>query len=146
MGACFQHCVRWDEEQGRVCDRVISSSTLRFLLSGLNCVDVLKDSLTICVVVLHLILECEDVDCIQSTTDGLEVGQKLSCTQRNRSFMSTVLYAVFHAFHVFADASRSSHLSVVRGWAPVFNIAFVGMRSRVASVIGLFPVPRFGFF
>ena len=35
---------------------------------------------------------------------------------------------------------------VVHGWAPVFNIAFVAMRSRVASVIGLLPVPRFDFF
>ena len=77
MCACFQHCVRCDEDQGRVRDWVIARSTLLFILHGFKCVDVLKDSLTICVVVLHLILECEDVDCVQSTTDGLEVGQKL---------------------------------------------------------------------
>ena len=78
MGACFQHCVHRDEEQGKVRDWFIAHSTLRFLLRGLECVDVFKDSLTICVVVLHLILECKHVDYVQSTTYGLEVGQKLS--------------------------------------------------------------------
>ena len=62
------------------------------------------------------------------------------------SFMSAVLYAVFHVSHVCADASRSSHLSMVRECAPVFNIAFVAMRSRVASMIRLLPVPRLDFF
>ena len=66
-------------------------------------------------------------------------------SRRTRSFMSAVLYAVFHAYHVCVDASRSYHLFVVHGWAPVFNIAFVTMRSRVASIIGLLPVPRFDF-
>ena len=78
MSACFQHCVRHNEAQGCVRNRVIARSTIQFLLRRLKCVDVLKDSLTICVVVLHLILECEDVDFVQSTTYGLEVGQKLS--------------------------------------------------------------------
>ena len=78
MGACFQHCVCRDEEQGRVRDQIIARSTLRFLLRVLECVDVLKDSLTICVLVLYLILECEDADFVKSTTDGLEVEKKLS--------------------------------------------------------------------
>ena len=78
MVACFQHCVFCNEEQGRICERVIACSTLRFLLRGLECVDVLKDSLTICVLVLYLILECEDADFVKSTTDGLEVEKKLS--------------------------------------------------------------------
>ena len=34
-------------------------------------------SIAICVVVLHLVLDCEDVNCVQSTTDGLEF-QKIS--------------------------------------------------------------------
>ena len=65
---------------------------------------------------------------------------------RTHSFMLEFLYAVFHASYVCADASRSSHLSAVRGWAPIFNIVFVAIRSRVASIIGLLPVPRFDFF
>ena len=55
IGTCFQHCVLPDEEQGRVRDWVIARSTLLFLLRGLECIDVLEDSLNICVVVLHLI-------------------------------------------------------------------------------------------
>ena len=41
--------------------------------------------------------------------------------------MLAVLYAVFHASHVCADASIFSHFSVVYGCAPVFNIMFVTM-------------------
>ena len=50
---------------------------LEFILHGLGCVYVLEDSLAVRVVVLHLVLECEDVDCVKSYTDGLEVPQKL---------------------------------------------------------------------
>ena len=50
---------------------------LEFILHGLGCVYVLEDSLAVRVVVLHLVLECEDVDCVKSYTDGLEVLQKL---------------------------------------------------------------------
>ena len=63
-----------------------------------------------------------------------------------RSFVPVVLYAIFHASHVCAYASRSSHLSVVRGCMPVFNVVSVAMSSRVASVIGLLPFPRLDFF
>ena len=51
-----------------------------------------------------------------------------------------------HASHVCADASRSSHLSVVCVCVSLFNIAFVVVRSRVASMIRLLTVPRLDFF
>ena len=41
------------------------------------CIYVLENSLSVRVVVLHLVLECEDVDCVKSSRDGMEVVQKL---------------------------------------------------------------------
>ena len=54
--ACFQHRFCRDEEEGLVCDRVITRSTLGFILGGLECVDVLEDAFAVLVVLLHLIL------------------------------------------------------------------------------------------
>ena len=45
---------------------------------GLECVYFLEDYLSVRVVVLHLILECEEVDCVQYSTDGLDGVQKMS--------------------------------------------------------------------
>ena len=69
MRACFQHHVCRDEEEGLVRDQVITRAKLRFLLSGLECVDVLKDSFAVLVLILHLVLEREDFDGVQAAAD-----------------------------------------------------------------------------
>ena len=67
--ACFQHRVCRDEEEGLVRDRVITRAKLRFLLSGLECVDLLKYSFAVLVLILHLVLVREDVDGVQAAAD-----------------------------------------------------------------------------
>ena len=74
----FQHRVRHDEEEGGVCDKVITRSTLGFILGSLECIYVLRDSFAVRVIFLHLDLEREDVNCVKSAADCLEVVQKLS--------------------------------------------------------------------
>ena len=44
-------------------------ATLGFLLGGLKCVYVIEDAFTFLVVLLHLVLKREDVDCVQAAAD-----------------------------------------------------------------------------
>ena len=69
MRARFQHRVCRDEEEGCVRDRVITCATLGFLLGGLEYIYVLKDAFDIRVVLLHLVLERKDADCVQAAAD-----------------------------------------------------------------------------
>ena len=75
--ACFQYRVCRDEEEGCVRDRVITGSAFGFILGGLKCVYVLEDAFTVCLIFLHLIMEREDVNCVHSAVDLLEVVQQL---------------------------------------------------------------------
>ena len=76
-GAHLQHCVRCNEQKGRVCDGIFFCSSPRFILGDLESVYVLEDAIAVNVVFLHFGLQIPDVDCVQSTTDGLEVGEDL---------------------------------------------------------------------
>ena len=76
-GARLQHCVRCNDNKGRVCDGIFPCYLLRFLLGGPKSVDVLKDAIAVDVVFLHFILHIRDVDRVQSTSDGLEVDEGL---------------------------------------------------------------------
>ena len=67
--ARFQHRVCRNEEEGRVCDCVITRSMLGFLMGGLECVYLIKDAFAVSVILLHLVLERKDVDCVQSSAD-----------------------------------------------------------------------------
>ena len=71
----LQHCVRCNEQKGRVCDGIFPCSSLQFFLVGLESVYVLEGAITIDVVFLNFILQSQDVDHMQSTTDFLEVGE-----------------------------------------------------------------------
>ena len=75
---CFQHRVCRDEEEGLVRDQVITRATLGFLLGGLNCIYVLEDAFSVLVVLLHLFLECKDINVIQAASNSLELVQQLS--------------------------------------------------------------------
>ena len=77
MRACFQHRVCYNEEEGLVRDRVITCATLGFLLGVLKCVYVLEDASAVLVVLLHFVLDREDVDGVKSAADRLEVVQQL---------------------------------------------------------------------
>ena len=67
--ARFQHHVCCDEEEGLVHDRVITRATLGFILGILECVYVLEDAFAVHVVLLHIVLEREDVDGVQTAAD-----------------------------------------------------------------------------
>ena len=54
---CLQHCVRCNEHKGRVCDGIHSRSLLRFILGGLESVDVLEDYIAVDVAFLYFILQ-----------------------------------------------------------------------------------------
>ena len=62
----IQRRVCRDEEDGLVCDRVITRATLGFLLGSLKCVYVLEDAFAVLVLLLHLVLEREDINCVQA--------------------------------------------------------------------------------
>ena len=64
----FQHRIFRNEEEGRVRDRVITRATLGFLLVSIECVYVLRDAFTVRMVLLHLVLEREDIDCVRSAS------------------------------------------------------------------------------
>ena len=55
----------------------MTCAALGFLPGGLNCVYVLEDVFAVRVILLHLVLEREDVDCVKSVADLLEVVQQL---------------------------------------------------------------------
>ena len=74
---CFQHHVCCNHEQIFVGDWVVASSTLPFFLRSLKRVDVIQNTLAIDMVVLHFILNFQDVNSVQYTKDGLEVDKKL---------------------------------------------------------------------
>ena len=67
--ACFQHRVCRNEEEGLVCDWVITRAMLGFLLGDLKCVNVLEDAFSVLAVLLHLVLQREDVDGVQVSSD-----------------------------------------------------------------------------
>ena len=73
-GSRLQHCVRFNEKKGYVCDGIFPRSSLRFLMGGLDSVYVLEYAIAVSVVFMHFILQSQDVDRVQSTTDSLEVG------------------------------------------------------------------------
>ena len=52
----FQHRVCRDDEEGHVCDRVITRADLGFLLGGPECIYVLEDAFSVLVILLHLVL------------------------------------------------------------------------------------------
>ena len=67
--ARFRHRVCPYEEEGCVRDWVINRAALVFLLGGLECVYVLENAFDVRVILLHLVMEREDVDCVQSAAD-----------------------------------------------------------------------------
>ena len=66
---CFQNCVCRNEEEGLVRDRVITRATLGFLMGGLKCVYVIEDDFAVLVLLLHFVLEREDIDGVQAAAD-----------------------------------------------------------------------------